>query len=125
MSDSYTTVAIGVLFSFDVDASRRLVEQFQTVSSGHRLGRAQRKACAQCSGKLGLGTRFRNLWDGRWWVHFRFCSAYCEGLHELRRREIKARKTSVAFLYRMAGNKVTPVHGRLEQDPTSRNYPVS
>jgi len=43
----------------------------------------------------------------------RFCSAYCEGLHELRRREIKARKTSVAFLYRMAGNKVTPVHADL------------
>lgn len=105
MINSYTTVAIGVLFSSDVDASRRLVEQFQTVSSGHRLGRAQRKACAQCSGKLGLGTRFRNLWDGRWWVHLRFCSVHCEALHELRRRESKATKASVALLYRMAGDR--------------------
>ena len=84
---------------------RVLVEQFQTVSSGHRLGRAQRKACAQCSGKLGLGTRFRNLWDGRWWVHLRFCSVHCEALHELRRRESKATKASVALLYRMAGDR--------------------
>jgi hypothetical protein len=101
------------------------MSSFRQSRQGIVWGAAQRKACAHCSGKLGLGTRFRNLWDGRWWVHFRFCSAYCEGLHELGRREIKARKTSVAFLYRMAGNKVTPVHGRLEHDPASRNYPVS
>jgi hypothetical protein len=30
-----------------------------------------------CHGKLGLGVRYRNLWNGRWWVHTRFCSANC------------------------------------------------
>jgi hypothetical protein len=36
------------------------------------------KRCAQCYGKLGLGVRSRNVWNGRWWVHERFCSAHCE-----------------------------------------------
>ena len=27
------------------------------------------KRCALCHGKLGLGVRYRNLWNGRWWVH--------------------------------------------------------
>jgi hypothetical protein len=27
------------------------------------------KRCAQCHGKLGLGVRSRNLWNGRWWIH--------------------------------------------------------
>src|SRR5262245_1430377 len=31
------------------------------------------KSCAQCHGKLGLGVRARNLWNGHWWVHVRFC----------------------------------------------------
>jgi hypothetical protein len=44
------------------------------------------KKCAQCNGKLGLGVRFRNLWNGRWWVHLRFCSSYCEKLYELEQR---------------------------------------
>jgi len=26
------------------------------------------KRCAQCHGKLGLGVRSRNLWNGRWWA---------------------------------------------------------
>lgn len=33
--------------------------------------------CALCHGKLGLGVRYRKLWNGRWWVHTRFCSAHC------------------------------------------------
>src|SRR5438445_5819162 len=45
------------------------------------------KRCAQCHGRLGLGVRSRNLWNGRWWVHVRFCSTHCEALHELERRE--------------------------------------
>jgi hypothetical protein len=45
------------------------------------------KRCAQCHGKLGLGVRFRNLWNGRWWSHVRYCSTHCEALHELERRE--------------------------------------
>jgi hypothetical protein len=45
------------------------------------------KRCAQCHGKLGLGVRSRNLWNGRWWIHVRYCSARCEARHELERRE--------------------------------------
>jgi hypothetical protein len=45
------------------------------------------KKCAQCHGKLGLGVRSRNLWNGRWWGHVRFCSTLCEARHELERRE--------------------------------------
>jgi hypothetical protein len=43
------------------------------------------KKCAQCHGKLGLGVRSRNLWNGRWWIHVRFCSSRCEARHELKR----------------------------------------
>ena len=35
------------------------------------------KRCAQCHGKLGLGVRSRNGWNGRWWVHVRYCSTHC------------------------------------------------
>ena len=42
--------------------------------------------CAECAGKLGLGVRFRNLWDGLTWRHLRFCSAKCEAQNELVRR---------------------------------------
>jgi hypothetical protein len=45
------------------------------------------KRCALCHGRLGLGTRFRNIWNGRWWVHVRFCSARCEGIYEVRQNE--------------------------------------
>jgi hypothetical protein len=36
------------------------------------------KRCAQCHKKLGLGIRFRNIWNGHWWVHVRFCSVRCK-----------------------------------------------
>jgi hypothetical protein len=49
------------------------------------------KKCAQCHGKLGLGVRSRNLWSGHWWVHVRFCSTYCEALHELERYDSNAK----------------------------------
>ena len=45
------------------------------------------KRCAQCHGKLGLGVRSLNLWNGRWWIHVRYCSTHCEARHELERRE--------------------------------------
>lgn len=48
------------------------------------------KSCAQCYGKLGLGVRARNLWNGRWWVHVRFCSTHCEALCELERHDANA-----------------------------------
>jgi hypothetical protein len=50
---------------------------------------AAMKLCAQCHGKLGLGVRSRNVGNGRWRVHVRFCSAHCEALHELERYEAK------------------------------------
>jgi hypothetical protein len=31
--------------------------------------------------------RFRNLWNGHWWIHVRYCSTHCEALHELERRD--------------------------------------
>jgi hypothetical protein len=43
--------------------------------------------CAQCHGKLGLGVRSRIWWNGRWWIHVRYCSTHCEARHELERRE--------------------------------------
>ena len=49
------------------------------------------KSCAQCHGKLGLGTRSRNLWNGRyWWFHVRFCSAHCAAEFELERYDANA-----------------------------------
>ena len=33
------------------------------------------KRCAQCHGPLGLGVRSRNVWNGRWWDHVRYCSS--------------------------------------------------
>jgi hypothetical protein len=52
--------------------------------------RIHMKRCAQCHGKLGLGVRARNLWNGRWWVHVRFCSTHCEALYELERQDANA-----------------------------------
>jgi hypothetical protein len=40
------------------------------------------KRCALCHGKLGLGARFRNIWNGTWWVHVRFCSVRCEAIYQ-------------------------------------------
>ena len=94
------------------------------------------KRCAQCHGKLGLGVRFRNLWNGRGWVHLRFCSAHCKGLYELERYEANAKHHWSTFLARgspnlplssssrMAGNQVTPVHASLEHR-SSRTLPAS
>jgi hypothetical protein len=57
------------------------------------------KRCALCHGRLGLGARFRNIWNGRWWVHVRFCSVRCEGIYEARRNEA-AKHRWHAFLAR-------------------------
>jgi hypothetical protein len=58
------------------------------------------KKCAQCNGKLGLGVRFRNWWNGQWWVHLRFCSRYCEALYELEQAETNAKNRWHSFLAR-------------------------
>src|SRR5262245_9694872 len=63
-------------------------------------GEAAMKRCAQCHGKLGLGVRSRNLWNGRWWAHTRFCSAHCEGKYELERYNANAKQHRwYTFLY--------------------------
>src|SRR5262249_6474779 len=61
----------------------------QQMTNGRRMAEKEQamKRCAQCRGQLGLGVRSRNLWNGRWWIHVRYCSTYCEALHELERRQ--------------------------------------
>jgi hypothetical protein len=53
------------------------------------LARVAMKSCAQCGGRLGLGVRARNLWNGLWWVHVRLCSTHCEARYELERYNAK------------------------------------
>src|SRR5262249_24758226 len=61
---------------------------------------AAMKRCAQCHGRLGLGVRSRNLWNGRWWARARFCSAHCEGKYELERYNANAKQHRwYTFLY--------------------------
>jgi hypothetical protein len=50
------------------------------------------KSCAQCQGKLGLGVRARNVWNGSWWLHVRFCSTHCEALYERERYDANAHR---------------------------------
>jgi hypothetical protein len=39
------------------------------------------------------GVRSRNLWNGGWWVHVRFCSTHCEALYELERYDATPRQS--------------------------------
>jgi hypothetical protein len=55
--------------------------------------------CALCHGKLGLGACFRNIWNGHWWVHVRFCSVRCEDIYEAKRNDA-AKHRWHAFLAR-------------------------
>jgi hypothetical protein len=57
------------------------------------------KRCAQCHGKLGLGVRSRNVWNGRWWVHLLYCSTHCEALHELERYNASAQNVAITLAY--------------------------
>jgi hypothetical protein len=50
------------------------------------------KRCARCHRKLGLGVRARNLWNGRWWVHVRFCSTHCEALYQQEQYDANAHR---------------------------------
>src|SRR5262245_1056141 len=62
-------------------------------------GKAARERYALCHGRLGLGTRFRNIWNGRCWVHVRFCSVRCESIYEVKRNDA-AKQRSHGFLAR-------------------------
>jgi len=53
---------------------------------GYEEGAMKKHCCSECGGKLGLGVRFRNLWNGFNWFHLRFCSARCEERNEYTRR---------------------------------------
>src|SRR5262249_47838468 len=53
---------------------------------------------AQCHGKLGLGVRSRNVWNGRWWVPVLYCSTHCEAFHELERYDARAKHGRHAFI---------------------------
>jgi hypothetical protein len=61
--------------------------------------KAAMKRCALCHGKLGLGARFRNMWNGRWWARVRFCSARCEAIYQVKRNDA-AKDRWFAFLAR-------------------------
>jgi hypothetical protein len=69
------------------------------------------KRCAQCHGRLGLGVRFRNIWNGHWWVHLGFCSTQCERLYELYQSEASARDRWYSFLAR-GGPPLRPLRRR-------------
>ena len=56
-------------------------------SSPSKRKEAAMKRCALCHGKLGLDARFRNRWNGRWWVHVRFCSVRCEAIYEVKQND--------------------------------------
>ena len=60
------------------------------------------KRCAQCHGKLGLGVRSRNVWNGRWWVHVLYCSTHCEALRELERYDARVKRERHALMPRSA-----------------------
>ena len=67
------------------------------------------KRCALCHKRLGLGARFRNVWNGRWWIHVRFCSVRCEGIYEVIRNEAAKRHRWHTFLAR--GNSLSKLIG--------------
>ena len=56
------------------------------------------KHCACCHGKLGLGTRFRNLFQSGRWQHLRFCSKKCEDHFEKQRHAATAKDRFLSFL---------------------------
>jgi hypothetical protein len=62
--------------------------------------KAAMKRCALCHGKLGLGACFGYIWNGRWWVHVRFCSVRCEAIYEVKRNDDAAKQRWHAFLAR-------------------------
>ena len=65
---------------------------FSFVTSNGRPGASKRKESSYVKvrsmlWKAGIGTRFRNIWNGRWWVHVRFCSVRCEGIYEVKQND--------------------------------------
>src|SRR5262249_26891281 len=78
---------------------------FSFVTSNGRPGASKRKESSygkvrSMLWKAGIGTRFRNIWNGRWWVHVRFCSVRCEGIYEGQAK--RCRQTTLAHLPSLA-----------------------
>ena len=46
-------------------------------SSASKCRRGSIKKMRPVPRKAGIGVRYRNLWNGHWWAHTRFCSAHC------------------------------------------------
>ena len=57
----------------------------------------KKHCCAECGGKLALGIRFRNHWNGFSWFHIRFCSARCEERNEYDRRSANREERWYSF----------------------------
>jgi hypothetical protein len=54
------------------------------------------KRCYQCGGKLGLGVKSRNVWNGWWRARLQFCSRRCELTYEREHRREHQRSRSLA-----------------------------
>src|SRR5262249_29591632 len=94
-------IQVEPLFSFEhytQTGDQRTPDAWPSTASKRKEAAAM-KRCALCHGKLGLGARFRNIWNGRWWVHVRFCSVRCEGIYEAKRNDA-AKHRWHAFLAR-------------------------
>lgn len=59
-----------------------------------------KQRCAVCKKKVGLGVRFRNLWNGFGWTHVRFCGGRCEERFEREKRGTMVRLRWQQYLAR-------------------------
>ena len=60
-------------------------------------------ALAELKQSRPAGARARdssNAWNGRWWVHVRYCSTHCEALHEPERYDARAKHGRHEFIPR-------------------------
>ena len=56
-------------------ATSPICQNIEVNSDRHQAAYETPSATESC----GLGVRFRNIWNGHWWVHVRFGSVRCEG----------------------------------------------
>ena len=73
------------------------------------------KRCAWCHGRLGLGVRSRNFWNGLWWLHVHFCSSHCEAFYEVQQCNARAGRWRTVLarlnpLSRLPGQLTQPGH---------------
>jgi len=66
----------------------RRVPQAGSNNLSEPQGGSDETVCAM-SRKTRIRRPSRNVGNGRWRVHVRFCSAHCEALHELERYDVK------------------------------------